>query len=63
MKETNTKENGFEKLITDYLVVENGYILRTSQNYDNVRLCRYRFIVSVFRRNTAQSHRKTKTLS
>jgi len=35
MKETNTKENGFEKLITDYLVVENGYVLRTSQDYDN----------------------------
>ncbi len=35
-KTTNTKENGFEKLITDYLVVENGYVLRTSKDYDNV---------------------------
>jgi len=31
---TNTKENGFEKLITDYLVENNGYILRTSQDKD-----------------------------
>ncbi len=36
MKTTNTKENGFEKLITDYLVVENGYKLRTSQDYDTI---------------------------
>ena len=36
MKQTNTKENGFEKLITDYLVAENKYVLRTSQDYDNV---------------------------
>jgi len=35
-KTTNTKENGFEKLITDYLVVENGYKLRTSKDFDNV---------------------------
>ena len=36
MKQTNTKENGFEKLIADYLVAKNGYVLRTSQDYDNV---------------------------
>ncbi len=32
-KTTNTKKNGFEKLIADYLVVENGNVLRTSQDY------------------------------
>ncbi|KAF3982698.1 MAG: type I restriction endonuclease subunit R [Methylococcales symbiont of Hymedesmia sp. n. MRB-2018] len=35
-KTTNTKENGFEQHITDYLVSENGYVLRTWQDYDNV---------------------------
>ena len=33
---TNTKENGFEKHIVDHLVNTNGYVLRTSQDYDNV---------------------------
>lgn len=35
-KTTNTKEDGLEKHITDYLVSENGYVLRTSKEYDNV---------------------------
>ena len=35
-KTTNTKENGFEKHIVDHLVNTNGYVLRTSQDYDNV---------------------------
>ena len=35
-KSTNTKENGFEKHIVDYLVNNNGYVLRTSQDYNNV---------------------------
>ncbi|MCD9563405.1 type I restriction endonuclease subunit R [Tenacibaculum maritimum] len=35
-KTTNTKENGFEKHIVDYLVNTNDYVLRTSKNYDNV---------------------------
>lgn len=35
-KSTNTKENGFEKHIVDHLVNANGYVLRTSQDYDNV---------------------------
>jgi len=33
---TNTKESGLEQHITDYLVKNNGYTLRTSKNYDNV---------------------------
>ncbi|SED59977.1 type I restriction enzyme, R subunit [Tenacibaculum sp. MAR_2010_89] len=36
IKRTNTKENGFEKHIVDYLINTNGYVLRTSKNYDNV---------------------------
>jgi type I restriction enzyme R subunit len=35
-KTTNTKENGFEKHIVDHLVNINGYVLRTSKDYDNV---------------------------
>lgn len=35
-KTTNTKENGFEKHIVDHLVNTNGYVLRTSKDYDNV---------------------------
>jgi len=35
-KTTNTKESGLEQYITDYLVFANGYVLRTSQDYDNV---------------------------
>ncbi|WP_299163159.1 type I restriction endonuclease, partial [uncultured Tenacibaculum sp.] len=35
-KTTNTKENGFEKHIIDYLVDTNGYLLRTSKSYDNI---------------------------
>jgi type I restriction enzyme R subunit len=35
-KTTNTKESGLEQHITDYLVSANGYVLRTSQDYDNV---------------------------
>ncbi len=35
-KTTNTKEDGLEKHITDYLVNNNGYLLRTSKEYDNV---------------------------
>ena len=31
---TNTKESGFEKLIADYLVENNNYILRSNENYD-----------------------------
>ena len=34
-KTTNTKENGFEKHIVDYLVDSNKYIQRESTNYDN----------------------------
>ncbi len=33
---TNTKESGLEQHITDYLVAANGYVLRTSQDYDSV---------------------------
>ena len=33
---TNTKESGLEQHITDYLVSTNNYILRTSQDYDNI---------------------------
>jgi type I restriction enzyme R subunit len=35
-KTTNTKENGFEKHIVDHLVNTNGYVLRTSQDYNNI---------------------------
>ena len=33
---TDTKEKGLEQHITDALVSANGYVLRTSQDYDNV---------------------------
>lgn len=33
---TNTKENGFEKHIVDYLVNSNNYIERANTNYDNI---------------------------
>ena len=33
---TDTKEKGLEQHITDYLVSANGYVLRTSGDYDNV---------------------------
>lgn len=33
-KSTNTKENGFEKHIVDYLVETNKYVLRTNSKYD-----------------------------
>lgn len=32
----DTKEKGLEQHITDYLVSANNYVLRTSQDYDNV---------------------------
>ena len=35
-KSTNTKENGFEKHIVDYLVDSNKYVQRENTNYDNV---------------------------
>lgn len=35
-KTTNTKENGFEKHIVDYLVDSNKYVQRENTNYDNV---------------------------
>ena len=35
-KTTNTKENGLEKHIVDYLVEINNYLYRDSSNYDNV---------------------------
>ncbi len=35
-KTTNTKENGFEKHIVDHLVDSNGYVLRTSKDYDSI---------------------------
>lgn len=35
-KTTNTKENGFEKHIVDYLVDSNKYIERANTNYDNI---------------------------
>ncbi len=35
-KTSNTKESGLEQHITDYLVSSNGYVLRTSGDYDNV---------------------------
>jgi type I restriction enzyme R subunit len=33
---TNTKENGFEKHIVDYLVNSNGYVERPNTDYDNI---------------------------
>ena len=33
---TDTTEKGLEQHITEYLVTENGYVLRTSQDYDNI---------------------------
>ena len=33
---TNTQENGFEKHIVDHLVNTNGYVLRTSKDYDTI---------------------------
>lgn len=33
---TDTTEKGLEKHITDYLVSANGYVLRISEDYDNV---------------------------
>jgi type I restriction enzyme R subunit len=36
MKTTNTKESGLEEHIVEHLIQENGYISRTSQNYDKV---------------------------
>jgi len=35
-KTTNTKENGFEKHIVDYLVDSNNYLQRKNSNYDNI---------------------------
>ncbi|MEP1486799.1 MAG: type I restriction endonuclease [Algibacter sp.] len=35
-KTTNTKENGFEKHIVDYLVDSNNYVERANTNYDNI---------------------------
>ena len=35
-KTTNTKENGFEKHIVNYLVDNNNYVQRENTNYDNV---------------------------
>jgi len=35
-KTTNTKENGFEKHIVNYLVDNNKYVQRENTNYDNV---------------------------
>jgi len=35
-KTTNMKESGLEEYITGHLVSENGYVLRTSGDYDNV---------------------------
>lgn len=35
-KTTNTKENGFEKHIVDYLVANNNYVERANTNYDNI---------------------------
>ena len=35
-KTTNTKENGFEKHIVDYLVDSNNYAERANTNYDNI---------------------------
>lgn len=36
MKKTNTKEDGFEKHIVDYLVNSNNYIERANSHYNNV---------------------------
>ena len=36
MKQTNTKENGFEKHIVDYLVGSNNYVQRENIHYDSV---------------------------
>jgi len=35
-KTTNTKENGFEKHIVDYLVDGNNYVERANTHYDNI---------------------------
>lgn len=35
-KSTNTKENGFEKHIVEYLVNDNNYLQRENANYDNI---------------------------
>lgn len=35
-KQTNTKESGLEKHITDYLVDSNKYVLRENKTYDNI---------------------------
>lgn len=35
-KITNTKENGFEKHIVDYLVDSNNYVERANTSYDNI---------------------------
>jgi len=35
-KSTNTKEDGLEKHIVDYLVENNNYVQRLNSNYDNV---------------------------
>ncbi|TXK71799.1 type I restriction endonuclease subunit R [Mesonia sp. HuA40] len=35
-KTTNTKENGFEKHIVDYLVDSNNYVERANTSYDNI---------------------------
>jgi type I restriction enzyme R subunit len=35
-KYTNTKENGLEEHITNYLVDKNGYILRDNKKYNNI---------------------------
>ncbi|MGB1207224.1 MAG: type I restriction endonuclease subunit R [Chitinophagales bacterium] len=35
-KLTNTKENGFEKHIADYLVENNKYVLRKNDDYDKI---------------------------
>ena len=35
-KTTNTNESGLEQHIADYLVAKNGYVLRSSKDYDNV---------------------------
>ena len=35
-KTTNTKENGFEKHIVDYLIDSNNYVERENTDYDNI---------------------------
>jgi len=61
-KTTNTKENGFEKHIVDHLVNTNGYVLRTSKDYDTINCVDSELLFQFLEVYPTKSGRKAKTL-